>query len=248
MDDPILLLGLTGLFLLMAVLYSAVGQGGGSGYLAAMALMSVAPERFRLIALTLNVVVASIGLWKFARAGFFDGKLLLPFVVTSVPLALVGGYLSLPSEIFRPVVAVALLWAAVLLIWKPPVPEEEVEGKPPAWAAASVGGGIGLLSGLIGIGGGIFLAPFLILKGWAGAKKTACLSSAFILVNSIAALGGVLLHARQFPALLPVWMAVVALGGWLGSEFGAKRLSAKTLHWLLAAILVVAGVRITFVG
>ena len=121
-------------------------------------------------------------------------------------------------------------------------------GTPPAWAAAPVGGGIGLLSGLIGIGGGIFLAPFLILKGWAGAKKTACLSSAFILVNSIAALGGVLLHARQFPALLPVWMVVVALGGWLGSEFGAKRLSAKTLHWLLAAILVVAGVRITFVG
>jgi uncharacterized membrane protein YfcA len=247
-DDPAVVLGLTGLFLLMAVLYAAVGQGGGSGYLAAMALMGVAPERFRLIALTLNVVVASIGLVKFARAGFFDGKLLLPFVVTSVPMALVGGYLSLPSEVFRPVVAVALLWAAVLLIWKPPLPEEEVAGKPPVWASASVGGGIGLLSGLIGIGGGIFLAPFLILKGWAGAKKTACLSSAFILVNSLAGLTGVAFHTRDFPALLPVWMIVVALGGWLGAEFGAKRLSPKTLHWLLAALLVVAGARITFFG
>jgi uncharacterized membrane protein YfcA len=248
MDDPGVILGLTGLFLLMAVLYSAVGQGGGSGYLAAMALMSVTPEKFRLIALTLNVVVASIGLVKFSRAGFFDGKLLLPFIATSVPLALVGGYLSLPSEIFRPVVAVALLWAAVLLIWRPPVPEDEVQGKPPAWAAASVGGGIGLLSGLIGIGGGIFFAPFLILRGWAGAKKTACLSSAFILVNSLAGLTGVLFHTRGFPTFLPVWMVVVALGGWLGAEFGAKRLSPRTLHWLLAAILVVAGVRITFVG
>ena len=248
MDDPAVLLGLTGLFLFMAVLYAAVGQGGGSGYLAAMALMGVAPDRFRLIALTLNVVVASIGLVKFARAGFFDGKLLLPFVVTSVPLALVGGYLSLPAEIFQPVVAVALLWAAVLLIWKPPLPEEEVQGKPPAWAAASVGGGIGLLSGLIGIGGGIFFAPFLILKGWAGAKKTACLSSAFILVNSLAALGGVVLHTQDFPALLPAWMVVVALGGWLGAEFGAKRLSPKTLHWLLASVLVIAGAKIILTG
>lgn len=248
MDDPAVVLGLTGLFLLMAVLYASVGQGGGSGYLAAMALMGVTPERFRLIALTLNIVVACIGLVKFSRAGFFDGKLLLPFVVTSVPLALVGGYLSLPTEIFRPVVAVALLWAAVLLIWKPPIPEEEVRGKPPAWGSAAVGGGIGLLSGLIGIGGGIFFAPFLILKGWAGAKKTACASSAFILVNSVAALTGVVLHTRDFPSLLPIWMVVVALGGWLGAEFGAKRLSPKTLHWLLAAILVVAGVRITFAG
>ena len=205
MDDPVLILGLTGLFLLMAVLYSAVGQGGGSGYLAAMALLGVAPESFRLIALTLNVVVASIGLVKFARAGHFNGKLLFPFVITSVPLAFVGGYHSLPAQVFKPLVGVALLWAAVLLIWKPPIPEEEVEGEPPLWASLSAGGGIGLLSGLIGIGGGIFLAPFLILRGWASAKTTACLSSAFILVNSLAALTGVVFHAQGVPVFLPVF-------------------------------------------
>ena len=244
MDDPGLIAGLTGLFLLMAVLYAAVGQGGGSGYLAAMALLGVTPENFRLIALTLNVVVSSIGLVKFSRAGFFNGKLLLPFILSSVPLAFVGGYLSLPPEIFKPLVGVALLWAAVLLFWKPPLPDEGVTGQPPVWASLTAGGGIGLLSGLIGIGGGIFLAPLLILKGWATAKTTACLSSAFILVNSVAALIGIGFHTEGIPSFLPVWMVVVAVGGWIGSDFGAKRLSPRTLHWLLAVVLVIAGARI----
>ncbi len=248
MEDPGLVLGLTCLFLLMSVLYSAVGQGGGSGYLAAMALLGVAPESFRIIALTLNVVVASIGLVKFMRAGHFNGRLLLPFIVTSVPLAFVGGYFSLPAQVFKPLVGLALLWAAALLIWKPPTPEEKIAGEPPLWASLSVGGGIGLLSGLIGIGGGIFLAPFLILKGWASAKTTACLSSAFILVNSLAALVGVAFHAQEIPVFLPVWMGAVALGGWLGAGYGANRLSPRTLHWLLAVVLLVAGARIILAG
>lgn len=244
MDDPNLILGLTALFLILAVLYSTVGQGGGSGYLAAMAILGVAPENFRLIALTLNVVVATIGLAKFARAGFFDGKLLLPFVITSVPLAFLGGYSSLPEGVFEPLVGGALLWAAVLLLWKPPVPEGEVSAKPPVWASLLAGGLIGLLSGLIGIGGGIFLAPFLILKGWASAKKTACLSSAFILVNSLAALIGVGLHIQGVSPFLPLWMVTVAFGGWIGAEYGAKKFSPKTLHWLLAVVLFIAGAKI----
>jgi uncharacterized membrane protein YfcA len=236
--------GLTGLFLVMALLYSSVGQGGGSGYLAAMAILGVQPEHFRFIALTLNVVVASIGLVKFSRAGFFRGKLLFPFIVSSLPLAFLGGLFSLPGQIFRPLVGVVLLWAAILLIWKPPRPEGEITARPPLWASLVSGGGIGLLSGLIGIGGGVFLAPLLILKGWAGAKTTACLCSAFILVNSLAALGGIAFHVGEVPRFLPVWMGVVALGGWLGSEFGANRMSPKMLHWLLAVILVIGGARI----
>ena len=240
--------GLTALFLLMAVLYSAVGQGGGSGYLAAMALLGVSQEDFRLIALTLNVVVASIGLVKFTRAGYFDGKLLLPFILSSVPLAFLGGLLSLPAEVFQPLVGIVLLWAAVLLLWRLPVPEGEEKGAPPLWASLTSGGGIGLLSGLIGIGGGIFLAPLLILRGWAGAKATAALSSGFILVNSLAALVAVFTHSPTLPAFLPVWMVVVALGGWLGAEIGAKRLSPKSLHRLLALVLIIAGARVILAG
>ena len=248
MADPALVGGLTALFLVLAVLYSAVGQGGGSGYLAAMALMGVAPAEFRVIALTLNVVVASIGVVKFSRAGFFRGKLLLPFVVSSVPLAFLGGLLSLPAQIFRPVVGVVLLWAAILLLWRLPVPQGEESDPPPLWASLSAGGGIGLLSGLIGIGGGIFLAPFLILKGWAGAKVTAALSSGFILVNSLAALAAVFTHTRGVPAFLPLWMVAVAVGGWLGAEYGSKHLSPRALHRLLALVLVIAGARIILSG
>jgi uncharacterized membrane protein YfcA len=227
----------------MAVLYSSVGQGGGSGYLAAMALVGVAPEDFRLIALTLNVVVASIGLFKFNRAGHFDGRLLLPFIVASVPAAMVGGALSLPGQVFRALVGLVLLWAAVLLFRKRPVSQGEGTGKPPIPVSLAAGGGIGLLSGLIGIGGGIFLAPLLVLRGWADAKVTAAVSSAFILVNSLAALVGVFSHTRALPTFLPLWMAVVAVGGWVGAEYGANRFRPVTLQRILAVVLVVAGIK-----
>jgi len=247
--EPHVAWGLTALFLAMAILYSSVGQGGGSGYLAAMALMGVAPGEIRQTALTLNVVVAAIGLVKFARAGHFDARLCAPFVATSVPASFIGGALSLPSGIFKPVVAVILLWAAILLLWKPTSRgASSAPDRPPLWASLSAGGGIGVLSGLIGIGGGIFLAPLLILRDWARPKATAALSSAFILVNSLAALAGVLSHTRSFPQLLPVWMAVVALGGWIGADFGAKRLSPQALRRLLAGALVLASLKLFLAG
>jgi uncharacterized membrane protein YfcA len=246
--DPQVAWALTALFLIMALLYSSVGQGGGSGYLAAMALLGVAPENIRQTALTLNVVVAGIGLVKFARAGFFDGRLCLPFILASVPAAFLGGVLSLPAEIFKPVVAVILLWAAALLLWRPPPPMTESRKRPPLLASLGAGGAIGVLSGLIGIGGGIFLAPLLILKGWANPKVTAALSSAFILANSLAALVGVLSHSRAFPVLLPVWMGVVALGGLIGADVGAKRLSPRALQRLLAGVLVLASLKIFLAG
>ncbi len=239
---------LTALFLVMAVLYSSVGQGGGSGYLAAMALMGVAPEGIRLTALTLNVVVAGLGSVKFARAGFFDRRLCLPFILASVPLAFVGGLLSLPSSIFKPLVGMILLWAALLLLWKPPPGVRKESGGPPVPVALLAGGGIGILSGLIGIGGGIFLAPLLLLGGWADPKPTAAVSSVFILVNSLAALVGVAFQGPEIPTLLPAWMAVVAVGGWVGAEFGANRLSPRALQRVLAGVLILAALKIIVGG
>lgn len=246
--DPQMTWALTALFLVMAVLYSAVGQGGGSGYLAAMALLGVAPENIRQTALTLNVVVAGIGLARFARAGFFDVRFAVPFVVTSVPAAFLGGALSLPPSVFKPAVAVILLWAAVLLLWRPAVPEAQAEKKPPILATLAAGGGIGIVSGLIGIGGGIFLAPLLLLNGWAAPKPTAALSSAFILVNSLAALAGVLSHTPELPSFLLLWMGVVAVGGWIGAGFGANRMSPKALQRLLAGVLILASLKLFFAG
>jgi len=249
MTEPVSAGVLTVLFFIMAVLYASVGQGGGSGYLAAMALTGMAPENIRQTALTLNVVVAGIGLFKFYRAGFFQGRLFLPFVLASVPMALLGGALSLPGDIFKPIVGVILLWAALLLLWRPASAQEEIPRGGPSWVAAlAAGGGIGLLSGLIGIGGGIFLAPLLILRRWANPKSTAALSSAFILVNSLAALIGVLSHDRSFPSLLPLWLLVVAVGGWMGAEYGARKLSPRALQELLAGVLILAGLKVLLTG
>lgn len=247
MTDPMTWGILTALFLIMAVLYSSVGQGGGSGYLAAMALIGMAPDNIRQTALTLNVVVAGIGLVKFARAGYFDGRLCLPFILSSVPTAYLGGALSLPSHVFKPAVAIILLWAAALLLWRPPAPEA-VKSRPPLLVAVGAGGGIGLVSGLIGIGGGIFLAPLVILSGWADPKTTAGLSSAFILANSLAALAGVIPHSPSFPQFLPVWILVVAVGGWIGAEFGSKRMSPAALQKVLAGALILASLKIFLAG
>jgi uncharacterized membrane protein YfcA len=159
----------------------------------------------------------------------------------------VGGVLSLPSEIFKPIVAVILLWAAVLLLWKPPAPDS-TGVKAPLWATLSAGAGIGLVSGLIGIGGGIFLAPLVILKGWASPKTAAGLSSAFILANSLAALAGVVSHSTDFPSLLPAWIGVVGVGGWMGAEFGSKKLSPRALQRVLAGLLILVSVKIFLAG
>jgi len=168
--------------------------------------------------------------------------------LASVPAAFLGGVLTLPAEVFKPVVAVILLWAAALLLWRPPPPMAQPVKTPPLLASLGAGAAIGVLSGLIGIGGGIFLAPLLILKGWANPKVTAALSSAFILANSLAALGGVLSHSRVFPVLLPLWMGVVALGGLIGADVGAKRLSPGTLQRLLAGILALVSLKIFLAG
>ncbi len=234
---------LTVLFLLMAVLYSSVGMGGGSGYLAAMALVGLAPENIRLTALSLNVVVAAIGVWKLSRAGFLSLGLCVPFVAASIPAAFLGGALSLPPALFRPILAVILLWAAALL-WRRPTRDVEAEApRPPLAAALAAGAGIGVLSGLVGIGGGIFLAPLLILRGWATPRVTAATTAVFILVNSLAGLAGVYTHVSTFSPLLPLWMATVAVGGWIGAEFGALRLSPRALRRILTVVLVIAGMR-----
>jgi uncharacterized membrane protein YfcA len=238
------MVGLTSLFLVMAVLYSSVGQGGGSGYLAAMAIMGLQIESMRFTALSLNIAVSAISLWKFAGAGFFDGKLLVPFVLASVPAAFVGGAFSLPPQVFRPLLGLVLFWAAFLLLRRPAGDEtKDSVGRPPVGVALGAGGGIGLLSGLIGIGGGIFLAPLLILRRWATPKVTAALSSAFILLNSVAGLCGVISQGSTAPRQLPVWIGVVAVGGWIGSHFGANRLSPRALCRILASVLVIAGAK-----
>jgi uncharacterized membrane protein YfcA len=232
------------LFLIpVSLLYSAVGQGGASGYLAVMALVGVAPETMRPLALALNIVVSSIALVSFYRSGAFSFRLFLAFAGPSVPMAFVGGLLSLPSHIYQPVVGIVFLGAATRLFREPSVAQSDLRTAPLFWSAFS-GGSIGLVSGLTGLGGGILLAPLVLMMRWAGPRETAGLSSGFILANSIAALLGVAGHEAIPVTSLPLFVAAVAAGGWVGSRYGSRRLRPETLRRILALVLVVASVRL----
>jgi uncharacterized membrane protein YfcA len=226
----------------VATLYSSVGHAGASGYIAVMSLLGVAPPEIRPIALTLNILVASIGTWQFWRAGHFSWPLFWPFALLSVPAAFVGGYLNLPTQLFKILVGIVLLVSAAQLLLRPP-PESDLR-QPPALVALGVGGGLGMLSGLTGTGGGIFLTPLLILMGWARARAAAAVSAPFILLNSASGLLGNLSATRTFPAFAGALLVAALTGGFIGSYFGSRRLPHTAIRRLLAIVLCIAGFKL----
>jgi uncharacterized membrane protein YfcA len=226
-----------------AILYSSVGHAGASGYLAAMALMSVPPDMMKPTALFLNIIVATIGTIQFARAGHFAWSIFWPFAITSVPLAFLGGALRLPYHYYKAIVGMVLLFAAIRLIYSAKK-RGETEPKPlPRFVALLAGGGIGLLAGLTGVGGGIFLSPLLLLANWATVRQTAGVSIAFILVNSISGLAGNLASVRYLPPEIPLLAIAAGLGGIIGSHLGSRRAAPIVLRYLLAIVLVLAGAK-----
>jgi uncharacterized membrane protein YfcA len=235
---------LTAMFFAAAILYSSVGHGGASGYLASMGLVGVAPAIMRPTALVMNIAVASISLVKFARANGFNWSLFLPFAATSVPMAFVGGRIQLPLAWFGALVGLVLLFSAFRLFaetLRGGLTQRAIKGPPPWPLALMIGAVIGLLSGLTGVGGGIFLSPLLVLMGWASVRDSAAPVAAFILINSIAGLAGLLSQQPVLPAALPFWIAAVIVGGLIGATYGARRLGNTALRRALSAVLVVAG-------
>jgi uncharacterized membrane protein YfcA len=236
------------LILLAAALYSSVGHGGASGYLAAMALFGLAPAQMKPTALCLNILVASIATFRFYRAGRFSWALFWPFAVASVPLAYVGGAITLPTNVYKQIVGVTLLYAAIRLFFYTQAKADAAATRNvPVVLAILLGALIGFLSGLTGVGGGIFLSPLLLLMGWADTRRTAGVSAAFILVNSIAGLLGNFSNVQMLPQALPYFALAAVVGGLVGSEFGSRRLASVTIRRLLAVVLVVAGVKMIFV-
>jgi hypothetical protein len=222
------------------VLYSSVGHAGASGYLAAMALMGLAPETMRPTALALNILVASIATVRYARAGQFEWRTFYPFVLTSVPFAFLGGSLQLPSPVYRGAVGVILLIAALELV-RSARKAHDGDRYAPVVPALVVGAVIGLLSGLTGTGGGIFLSPVLLFAGWAGTRPTSGISAAFILCNSVAGLAGATSGWAALPDSLPIWLTAAALGGLVGTRLGSRVLPVYAVRYALAAVLVIAG-------
>ena len=231
-------------FFLLAGLYTSVGHAGASGYLAAMALLAIAPEAMRPTALTLNILVATFTLYRFARAGYFSWRALWPFLLGSVPLAVLGGSLRLTTGVYYVLAGVALLLSAIVLGWRafgrPPGETPTDKARIPIVPAVGIGAAIGLLSGLTGTGGGIFLSPIVLLAGWAGPRHTGGITAPFILANSTTALAAGTATWASLPDELP-WLAGAALAGAVtGTWLGLSRLSTRWLLVAMALVLVIA--------
>lgn len=235
--------------LVAAFVYASVGHGGASAYIAAMALAGIAPQEMRPVALFLNILVSSLATYKFHRAGHFRWRLFWPFAVTSIPLAFVGGALTLPGGAYKALVGVVLLYAGWQL-WLSGRQGREMRDvrEVPIWIAMPVGALLGVLSGLTGVGGGIFLSPLLLMLGWAGTKETSAVAAPFILVNSIAAFAaGSVVKGFALPSYTVALAVAVLAGGWLGAEYGAKRFANPRVRQVLAVVLAAAGGKMVLV-
>ena len=231
-------------FFFIAVIYSSVGFGGGSSYLALLALMGVHFEIIRPAALLCNVIVVSGGTYIFWRSGALDMKKSWPFMLLSIPMAFIGGLWKIENEsMFFVLLGICLILAAVLL-WVQPVPRSQKHFENPLMSAG-LGGTIGFLSGLVGIGGGIFLSPILNLMNWDEPRRISALASLFILVNSLSGLAG---QVTKDPGLdwrfiTPLLMAVL-LGGQVGSRLGARRFNPVYIKKITSIVIFIAAVKI----
>lgn len=243
--EPITLLIVSFLIFIVAVLYSSVGHGGASGYLAVLSLFAIAPAIMSSTSLILNVLVATTSLIAYYRAGHLSMKLAGPFMFLSIPAAFAGGLLHISDRTYFLILALVLLAAAFRLgISLPSSSAEGPNKNVNFFASLAIGGAIGLLSGVVGVGGGIFLSPMLLLMRWADPKRTSAVSALFIVVNSLAGLGGRFLRGGlELGDFIPFIIAAF-LGGVVGSYYGANKLSGLVLRRLLAVVLVLAAVKL----
>jgi len=225
----------------MAVLYSSVGHGGASGYIAAMALFGLSPEVMKPAALTMNIFVAGLVFFRLARAQYFNWRLFLPLAAASMPMAYLGGSVTLFDTTYKYIVGTALLVAALRFLIK--IEYDGPTVSPKIWASMPVGGGLGFVSGLTGVGGGIYLSPLLLLMRWTTIRENAAIAAAFILVNSLAGLAGYATTSGDWPEGM-AWLVIAAVTGAVaGSELAVRRASPLMLRKILGIVLVVAAVK-----
>ncbi|MBI5215446.1 MAG: sulfite exporter TauE/SafE family protein [Ignavibacteriae bacterium] len=233
-------------FFIVAALYSSVGHGGASGYLAILSMFAVAHKEMSTTALMLNIVVASIAFVFYLRAGHFSWKLTLPFFLSSIPLAFLGGMLDVSAKSYTILLALALLFASYRLIIHVEAKEKTSQTIPSLSVALLAGAIIGLVSGIVGVGGGIFLSPLILLMGWATAKQTSATAALFIVVNSVAGLLGRQVEGNFVVGnFLPFLLAAI-LGGVIGSQLGATKFSSLWLRRILGVVLIIAALKLIF--
>lgn len=225
-----------------------MGYAGASGYMAVMALLSFAPDAIKPTSFILNIVVASITSVKYFRAGYFDKKIFLPFIISSIPMAFLGGYIKLSPKYFTLIAGLFLVVSSFLIIIRKYLIPSEESIKPMHFSVGlSIGSLIGLISGLIGVGGGIFLSPIIITANWTSVKNSSGIAALFILCNSLAGLSGHLIAFNKVDYNIIYWIIAVVIGGLLGSHLGTIRLNNKIIVVCLFIILLTAGLKFLFV-
>jgi uncharacterized protein len=223
-----------------AALYTSVGHAGASAYIALMALFSVAPAVMRPTALALNILVAGFTSFRYLSAGLFRWRTLWPFLIGALPFAVIGGAVQLPGQFYRPLVGVILIVAGIRFLWPKELKTNQEPRDPPVIAGVAFGTLIGLLSGLTGTGGGIFLSPIILFAGWSDTRTASGVAAVFILCNSIAGLLGNVAIVKSLPADLPVYAVAVLAGAIIGTTFGIK-FAVPVILKALGAVLVIAG-------
>ncbi|MFN2440570.1 MAG: sulfite exporter TauE/SafE family protein [Chitinophagaceae bacterium] len=233
------------LLFFVAFLYSSVGHGGASGYLALMALFAMSPDVMRPTALMLNLFVSLTSFIQFYRGRHFIWKLFLPFAIASIPMAFVGGFISLDEVLYKKILGVLLLIPIIRFLFFGNLRPDEIKGSN-TFLSLLIGAAIGFLSGLIGIGGGIILSPVLLLLKWTDMKQTAAISALFIFVNSLAGLAGQFTKGIQFSPDMYVYVVIAFVGGVLGAYFGSLRFKQIILKYVLALVLIMAAYKLLF--
>ena len=221
----------------IAFLYSSVGHGGATGYLAVMALLGIAPIAARPGALWMNCVVASIAFWRFRAAGHFDWRVFAPLAAASIPMAWVGSRMQLHGAVYAIVLGLGLAASGWLLGWARREDDGQATSAPSLPLALLAGGALGWLAGMTGIGGGVFLTPLLIFLRWTPAKTAGGVSSLFILVNSMAGLAGLGSAALTWHPMLILGPLVGAAEALAGTHFGVRRWSVVGFQRALAVVL-----------
>ena len=233
------------LLFLVAFLYASVGHGGASGYLALMAIYAVAPHIMKPTALLLNLFVSLTSFIQFYRGKHFNWKIFLPFAVTSVPMAFVGGLITIDTIIYKKILGLLLLIPITRFLFFGNISVQDIK-RSNTYLSLLIGAAIGFLSGLIGIGGGIILSPVLLLLKWANMKQAAAISALFIFVNSLSGLAGQLTKGIHFSPEMYLYVIIAFTGGVCGAYFGSLRFKQSVLKYLLAVVLMVAAYKLLF--
>ena len=233
------------LLVVVAMLYSSVGHGGASGYLALMAIYAFSPEVMKPTALILNLFVSLISFIQFYRGEHFKWKIFLPLAIASIPMAFLGGIITMEASLYKRILGTLLFIPVIRFLFFANIPDEELK-KSNLVLSVLIGSLIGFVSGLIGIGGGIILSPILLLLKWTNQKQTAAISALFIFVNSLSGLAGQLTKGINFSPDMLAYVAVAFAGGLCGAYLGALKFNQNILKNTLALVLMLAGWKLIF--